>query len=509
MKPTKEQEEILKAVKSEVGIIKINAFAGTGKTTTLNMIAKQNPSKKILYLAFNKSIAAEAKEKFPKNVTVKTVHALAYYNIVVLRGYKNVRGNYKSVEIAEEFDVDISVAKRALMLFENFCNSALDFELPSFFLNIEEDNEPAKIAYALYEKMRQKEMPITHSFYLKEFELSLKERPRLKYDMILLDEAQDTNDVTLSVFYLLKSPKKILVGDRHQQIYSFRGSINAMNKVKAKVFNLTASFRFNDAIAKKANSLLSVLKGEKNKLKGLGGNGDFESFAYISRTNASLIEKIATKEKDETFKTVRDPYSIFALALNVLDLLDGKPLDKGFEYLGYITDTAKRRGDMLKVLGEFAAESEDVELKSTLSLIDNYGKSIRNFYDLAVRFWEIEKPDFYLSTAHTSKGLEFSEVELCDDFYVLEKISDYFFESEIYPDGGDFIRRMRKEKLPQPVTDEINLFYVAVTRAKNRVTGGEILEKLNDEQLFYRYANREIKEIFDIKVKMSKTVLKN
>ncbi|MGO9014691.1 MAG: DEAD/DEAH box helicase family protein [Dissulfurispiraceae bacterium] len=52
--------------------IKINAFAGTGKTSTLIEIARAYPGIKFLYLAFNKSIADEAKKKFPRNVDVMT-----------------------------------------------------------------------------------------------------------------------------------------------------------------------------------------------------------------------------------------------------------------------------------------------------------------------------------------------------------------------------------------------------------------------------------------------------
>ena len=44
--------------------LKISAFAGTGKTSTLTAVAKST-QKSGLYLAFNKSIAAEATTKFP------------------------------------------------------------------------------------------------------------------------------------------------------------------------------------------------------------------------------------------------------------------------------------------------------------------------------------------------------------------------------------------------------------------------------------------------------------
>lgn len=56
----------------------ITAFAGAAKTTTLELIAQSLPQSRFLYLAFNKAIVEEAKKRFPKNVTIKTTHSLAY-----------------------------------------------------------------------------------------------------------------------------------------------------------------------------------------------------------------------------------------------------------------------------------------------------------------------------------------------------------------------------------------------------------------------------------------------
>ena len=53
MKYTLQQQSIL----ASEGNIKINAVAGSGKTTTMIEYAKTKPPKsKILYLAFNKSV---------------------------------------------------------------------------------------------------------------------------------------------------------------------------------------------------------------------------------------------------------------------------------------------------------------------------------------------------------------------------------------------------------------------------------------------------------------------
>ena len=56
--------------------LKINAYSGTGKTSTLQMLADAT-SRRGQYIAFNRDIVAEAKERFPRTVNCSTSHSLA------------------------------------------------------------------------------------------------------------------------------------------------------------------------------------------------------------------------------------------------------------------------------------------------------------------------------------------------------------------------------------------------------------------------------------------------
>jgi F-box protein, helicase, 18 len=67
-------------VESNATALQVNAFAGTGKTTTLRAYAAARPNARILYVAFNKSVQLEATRKFPPQVTCRTSHALAFPN---------------------------------------------------------------------------------------------------------------------------------------------------------------------------------------------------------------------------------------------------------------------------------------------------------------------------------------------------------------------------------------------------------------------------------------------
>ncbi|KAF8246563.1 P-loop containing nucleoside triphosphate hydrolase protein [Wilcoxina mikolae CBS 423.85] len=73
-------EEQQKVVDMDIGrgdLMKVRAYAGTGKTRSLVEYAKKRPGKRFLYIAFNKSAETDAKTKFAVNVDCKTVHALA------------------------------------------------------------------------------------------------------------------------------------------------------------------------------------------------------------------------------------------------------------------------------------------------------------------------------------------------------------------------------------------------------------------------------------------------
>ncbi|MCW1356323.1 hypothetical protein OLQ17_09785 [Campylobacter jejuni] len=110
MELTDEQKDIIESssIILEPNIItKINACAGSGKTSTLKEIALHNPDKKFLYLAFNKSIAEESKKKFPENVDVKTIHSLAFAYIKRKYGNINLVNSYRTFDIAGFFQAEL------------------------------------------------------------------------------------------------------------------------------------------------------------------------------------------------------------------------------------------------------------------------------------------------------------------------------------------------------------------------------------------------------------------
>ena len=164
MKTTIQQEEILSSI-NNYNSIKINAFAGTGKTSTLKLIANEHQNKKILYLAFNSAIKNEAQGLFPRNTTISTTHGLAYSAI---KNNTNIDLssliNYRAIDISKRFKITYTKAITSLKIFEAFCNNAKE--------EISKDDLEHKTAQFMFDAMCDGTMKPTHSFYLKYYFLS-------------------------------------------------------------------------------------------------------------------------------------------------------------------------------------------------------------------------------------------------------------------------------------------------------------------------------------------------
>jgi len=499
MNLTTQQKEILESVQKYKSV-KINAFAGTGKTTTLKLISQQYKEKKILYLAFNSAIKNEASGIFPNNTHVKTTHGLAFGAVKKNTTIDlNTITNYRAIDISKEFEITYNQAIGTMKIFENFCNSTKT--------EIEPKDIEHKTAKNMFDRMLISKMRPTHSFYLKYYYLliSTGQIQQFNYDIIMLDEAQDTNEVTLGIFESLSSKVKIYVGDEHQQIYSFRGTKNALNKIKAdKKLYLSCSFRFNSSIANFANILLKNFKNETVSIDTFKEKKDdiCESNGYISRTNAQLIAIISQRiQNRKPFVTVRDPNEIFTLTIEVHYILTNKKSEvKRNRFLKDFTNDEE--------ILDYANEVDDYELKSALKMAKEYKEKIFEFKDISEKFYnawknraangfEQRKSEIlFLTTAHTAKGLEWDKVTISDDF------TD--FADLIVDFGCDDLKQFQEEQefLPnQELIDEFNLFYVAITRAKKVI--------VKDSENFHYLMAKNIEKLTNSRIKEAKTDLEN
>ena len=476
MTPTKEQQAVVDAKSDSLKMI---AYAGTGKTATFVAWANAHQDRS-LYLAFNKSVEQEAKQRFPSHVLAKTTHALAYAAIIGGSG-KYTLGKLSIFKTARMYRLDYYMASLIHKTIENFCNSA-DFEMgkvhvaPDSIGRYQHDITEvvldfAKKVWAIILDGKNPDFPMTHSGYLKLYQLS---QPVLKYSTIMLDEAQDTNPVTQDIVLrqVAHGARVFLAGDPYQQIYAWRGAVDALQKVNADPYYLTQSFRFGPEVAGVANTILSTFFGEERPLVGLGPAGEILNgnptmtppFTYLSRTNAHLFAQacvMAGKLKIFTPSGVFGTLPMFDDVMNVYNLYRGMKNE--------IRDPElKHFQDYWELLEFVKTGNADPNYNVAVAVVEKYKDGVPVQIENIKRSL-VPTPDqaqVTLITAHRAKGLEWDNVILCNDFCPL-------FEEE----SGKLksIGPNRKTHVP---ADEVNLLYVAATRAKKRLKPNADLEQL-------------------------------
>jgi hypothetical protein len=163
-----------------------------------------------------------------------------------------------------------------------------------------------KVSREILGQWLRQEKPCPHDFYLKVFHRDGDFYKALNtFEMVLVDEGQDLSPIMLDALEHCRK-RIIIVGDTHQQIYSFRYAIDAMKRFPFdEERDLTMSFRFGRDIAEVASLLIQETKDEKGfKIRGnpqktsrvalytdLPRPKAGEPCAILSRTNLALFEK--------------------------------------------------------------------------------------------------------------------------------------------------------------------------------------------------------------------------
>ncbi len=469
-----------------VGDIRINAIAGSGKTSTLIEYARTRPAgSRILYLAFNRSVKEEARKKFAQmglsQVRVETAHSLAYRHIVPTHGYRLRPTSYKTHETASILGLKNNGEKLQEYILANHINRFVSYFCHSNKEKIKElrytdslsDPNTRQFAARFYTqietgarlflaKMDQGELEITHDFYLKKFQL---EKPALDFDYILFDEGQDASAAMLDIF-MRQTCTKVIVGDTYQQIYAWRFAVNSLEQADFPAFNLSTSFRFRSDIAALATQILRWKKYidplPPVKITGIGTSDSVQVKAIIARSNLGLllhaIEYISQEKNaaaglyfEGDFKSytyVEEGASLY----DVLYLYNRRHQKIKDELIKHMRD--------LRELEGYVEKTGDLQLGMMVEVVKKYGNElpalIREIRRRHLGEDEREKAGMIFSTVHRCKGMEYDVVQLAEDFITEEKLA-----------------RLEKEQLsPEEKTrihEEINLLYVAVTRTRNRL----------------------------------------
>ncbi|MEV6404120.1 UvrD-helicase domain-containing protein [Streptomyces bobili] len=478
--PTPQQQAIIDACVAGQNVV-VQALAGTGKTTTMAMVARELNPKRVTYVAFNRDIADEARGKFPSNTDAATSHAFAARALrqtglkqKVNNAGKNHPGARWPWQLAEALGINVAVrtkdrtyepedvARLVKATYVAYRNSA-DDKISAAHLPVSLAEAPRSIRDTVlrYARAAWKDIedPVSNKVhfdfddYLKLWALS---KPTLPGEVIIFDEAQDINPV-LSRVIQEQLHQTIVVGDSNQSIYAFRGAEDALTDWPADIeLPLTQSWRFGTEVARVGNEFLTLL-GSPFMLE---GNPNLDSVlgpvtepdAVLAKTNAgALAAVVAALEQGRRVALAGGKKDIVDIADAAADLMAGRgtkhPELASFKDWDEVRDLVERDDNDAKHLETFVRL---VDAHSPQGLKDIAAQLV----DIKIKEEEL-RAEVVVSTAHRSKGLEFDNVLIAGDFP----------GPKIDPETG-------KPKLPSP--ENLRLMYVAVTRAKKRLDLGSL-----------------------------------
>lgn len=487
MKPSVYQQAVFDHIAdSNKGSAIVEAVAGSGKTTTIVQACERIEDSSVLFLAFNKAIAEELKERLPEDVKAATFHSVGFGAILneAKRTNKRVKveGNKLRILVDEMLDadvIDISEAKSygalAVRLVGLAKNNGIGINGTAIrdvdawrdiidHHNIEvedptgEADEDGLIDFSirLFEASNKRNDIIDFDDML-----YVPIRDNLvfqRYDFVFVDEAQDTNLIQRKVLHKLLKPhgRLIAVGDPHQAIYGFRGADADALDLIASEFNairlpLSISYRCPKEVVKAAQAYVSHIQASETAIEGkVESVTQFrldtlsDNDAILSRTTAPIISlaykligrgvgaRVLGREIGQGLITLIKKMK--ARDLNHLQTkLEGYLSRETEKYL------AKKREDMAQ-----GVEDKVQSIYAAIDALDEESQSIDGLIRRIEYIFDPSRKGVTLSTVHKAKGQEWNRVFILDRQNMPSKWARQEWQ----------------------MNQETNLIYVAYTRAK-------------------------------------------
>lgn len=473
----------------------IEAGAGSGKTSTLLLLAKNTPVwKKSIFLCFNKSIQQELSTKLPSHIHSSTLHSLGMKHLI--RYHKN---SFKVVE-TKTFNIIIKSKSIDLGGFNNKKKqNAYLFGLCKLYelyriniiQNIEEELEEIALQNDIFVTEREVRdlkvvveimdkynnnlnassmIDFTDMLYLCK---NIDENTFQKYDNVFIDECQDLSKLQKMLVDKIRkhNGRFVSVGDSNQSIYAFCGSnIRSFEAFKQEPntieLPLNITYRCAKRIVEEANTIFDGMIPFESNPEGqvvgkviinedgekIGNRGDIMDAQVgdlvICRNNSPLVELFIEylKRRKPAYIYGKD---IGEELLRLMSLCEGvtkeevyQSLDK--QYLELLLELEEKHITLPRSHPKAVAFREKRDMIKVL--VDYYGNIETAIKSLNTIFLNIStsKDKITLMSIHKSKGLENEKV--------------WFYKPELIPSkyaiSDDMIRA------------EKCLYYVAVTRAK-------------------------------------------
>ena len=458
----------------------VQACPGAGKTTNIKHIWELD-NKPTVYLVFNKhnQLEAEGKMVSKDKSAVLTLNSLGHraimqaYGKVVLetnKVYKIIRDeifpsiprgrrfNNHSEESSKEKQEKINALQKAIGLLKMQCDIPSGNELYSFLSHYDCDyydgiQEHIEKVMNINDDMTniidfndQIRFPVIHGLSMPQ------------YHNVLVDEAQDLNVMQAMMIEGI-GKRYVLVGDKRQAIYGFRGAMNDSMDILKDKFNcvelpLKLTYRCAKNIVEEARFVFpNDIEALDTAQDGVVSSCDRDKQVYSSqdalilcRNNKPLVEY--------AYKLLQRNIACFVrgrdIGLGLIRLIDRLEvssvrhlIDRLEEWRCVEVAKASKRQNEQKIASVNDKADSLLIFINRCSLDEEVNKVKENIESLFQ-----EGKGICLSTVHKAKGLEAE--------------SAYILEPSLMP--ASYAQQVWQQE------QERNIKYVAVTRAKNALT---------------------------------------
>jgi superfamily I DNA/RNA helicase len=313
--PNHFQQAVFQEVESGSEHLVVQARAGTGKTTTILQASGRVPGgKSVLFCCFNKAIQLELAEKAPAGIDVRTYHSLGYGCVRKMGKFKSDNDRTKDLVksyLKERDELYIKGRQGGLCRLVGLAKNTLVTNLDTlvdfaYDFGIQDVLNPAEVLAAEtldilnqckkftgvidYDDMIW--LPVIHNLLPK------------TYDVVFIDEAQDTNNCQLWIVNqaLRRGGRLIAVGDPRQAIYQFRGAghnviDDLIRAFDAKVLPLSITYRCPKKVVEMAKEIVPDYEAAPTAPEGVVEYCEWDDCVakarpgcfILSRTNAPLM----------------------------------------------------------------------------------------------------------------------------------------------------------------------------------------------------------------------------
>lgn len=440
MNPTDEQIAIVDFVKASSANLMIRALAGTGKTSTLDLIQAASPIKPILCLAFNKRIAEEMEKRFPSTTTVRTFNSLGHR--IWAKSVTGIKLDPKKTDALFKERLQAYHGEDRKELREAYWDiiqatsmaKALGYCPGSTF-----NGKPLCSRDAFHEALEEELSPLVADFIddilLDSIKASYKGlidfndqvyMPAVfggsfpRFPFVLVDEYQDLNPVNHKMLEKLITGRVAGVGDPWQSIYGFRGATRAGMDLARSTFkmeekDLSVSFRCPQAIVEAARWRVPHFKwvkegGHVEILKTLDATAiTDQNVAIICRNNAPLFHT--------AFQLLASGRSVSVAGSDI-----GPRLIRILKKLG---DDFTTQDALLEKIEAWKAEKLKTtkatrtieDMTACLRIFAAYGATLGQAVSYAEHLFK-QQGTIRLLTGHKAKGLEWDTVYHLDPWLI-------------------------------------------------------------------------------------------